>query len=123
MKSSNKLLLAILGSIVISGCSLTPGKTNDGNCVTVTAYLPPVVADLDYKDINGSRNQVIVQGGFQHALSIQGGEKSIGQMPPIEHAIRDAETVFFEFDRSYLPGMAIEKLTNFLKKIDPQKLT
>lgn len=38
--------------------------------VVITAYPAPVVSDLDYRYILGSRDQAIVQGGFQYALSL-----------------------------------------------------
>ena len=134
MKSFNKLPLAILAVIVVSGCSMTsisPFKTMGDDCeqIMITAYLPPVVADLDYKDIQGSQNQVIVQGGFQHALSIPGEEKAIEQAvtpqlqsfalaPVTDKAISETETVFFEFDHASIPVSELDKLNNFLHRID-----
>ena len=134
MKSFNKLPIAILAVMVVSGCSTTstsPFKTIGDNCeqIMITAYLPPVVADLDYKDIQGSQNQVIVQGGFQHALSIPGEEKAIEQAvtpqlqsfapaPVADMAIPETETVFFEFDHASIPVSELDKLNNFLHRID-----
>jgi hypothetical protein len=69
MKCFNKLPFALLAGMTISGCASTPSHP-DCDQITITAPLPPVVVDLDYKDIRGSQNQVIVQGGFQHALAI-----------------------------------------------------
>ncbi|MFA5922715.1 MAG: OmpA family protein [Methylococcaceae bacterium] len=134
MKSFNKLPIAILAVIVVSGCSMTstsPFKTMGDDCeqIMITAYLPPVVADLDYKDIQGSQNQVIVQGGFQHALSIPGEKKAIEQAvtpqlqsfalaPVTDNAIPETETVFFEFDHASIPVSELDKLNNFLHRID-----
>jgi outer membrane protein OmpA-like peptidoglycan-associated protein len=134
MKSFNKLPIAILAIMVVSGCSTTstsPFKTIGDDCeqIMITAYLPPVVADLDYKDIQGSQNQVIVQGGFQHALSIPGEEKAIKQAvtpqlqsfalaPVTDNAIPETETVFFEFDHASIPVSELDKLNNFLHRID-----
>lgn len=134
MKSFNKLPLAILAVIVVSGCSTTstsPFKTIGDDCeqIMITAYLPPIVADLDYKDIQGSQNQVIVQGGFQHALSIPGEEKVIEQAvtpqlqsfalaPVTDNAISETEAVFFEFDHASIPVSELDKLNNFLHRID-----
>ncbi len=138
MKSFNKLPITILAIMVVSGCSMTstsPFKTMGDNCeqIIITAYLPPVVADLDYKDINGSQNQAIVQGGFQHALSIPGEEKAIEQAvtpqlqsfalaPVTDNAIPETETVFFEFDHASIPVSGLDKLNNFLHRIDSPRL-
>jgi len=134
MKFFNKLFIAILIVIVVSGCSTTstsPFETIGEDCerVKITAYLPPVVADLDYKDIQGSQNQVLVQGGFQHALSIPGQEKAIEQAvtpqlqsfapsPVTDNAVPKTETVFFEFDHSSLQVSELDKLNKFLHQID-----
>lgn len=114
MKSFNKLPVAILAGIVISGCPSTQSRP-DCEQVTITAYLPPVVADLDYKDIRGSQNQVIVAGGFQHALSIPGRGKVTGQaltqqLQAAGNAILEAETVYFEFDHAQIPPSELGKL-------------
>lgn len=134
MKNFNKLPIAILAVLVVSGCSMnstSPFKTIGDDCeqIMITAYFPPVVADLDYKDIQGSQNQVIVQGGFQHALSIPGKEKAIEQAvtpqlqsfalaPVTDKAIPETETVFFEFDHASIPVSELDKLNNFLHRID-----
>ena len=127
MKNSNKLLIAMLAGITISGCSSTPSHPDDCEQITVTAYLPPVVADLDYKDIRGSQNQVIVLGGFQHALAVPGRENAFEQAvtPQLQfrdNAIPQTETVFFEFDHALLPASELDKLNSFLHRIDSPKL-
>jgi outer membrane protein OmpA-like peptidoglycan-associated protein len=127
MKISNKLSIAILVGMVISGCSSTQSRPDDCEQITITAYLPPVVADLDYKDIRGSKNQVIVQGGFQHALAILGQEKEIEQVitPKLQfegNAIPETEAVFFEFDHSLIASSELDKLNNFLHRIASPEL-
>jgi len=138
MKSSNKLPIAILAGIAISGCSSMPTcpfETSGDNCerITIVAYLPPVIADLDYKNIRGSQNQVIVQGGFQYALSVSGQKKATEQTvtpqlqsfalaPVTDDAILETETVFFEFDHASIPVSELDKLSNFLRRIDSPSL-
>ena len=58
MKNFNKLPIALLVGIA-AGCSTTsscPFNASGEDCerITITAYLPPIVADLDYKVIQGS---------------------------------------------------------------------
>jgi outer membrane protein OmpA-like peptidoglycan-associated protein len=118
--------------MAISGCSSTQSRSDDCEQITITAFLPPVVVDLDYKDIRGSENQVIVQGGFQHALAIPGQEKSIGQAltPALQfkdnaiprNAIPRFETIFFEFDHYSIPPSEQDVLNKFVREIDTPKL-
>ncbi|WP_027149479.1 OmpA family protein [Methylobacter tundripaludum] len=138
MKSFNKLPIAILAGIAISGCSSMPTcpfETSGDNCerITIVAYLPPVITDLDYKNIRGSQNQVIVQGGFQHAISVSGQKKaaeqtvtpqlqSLALAPVTDNAILDTETVSFEFDHASIPVSELDKLSNFLRRIDSPSL-
>ena len=127
MKNFNKLLIALLVGSVISGCSSTPSRSDDCEQITITAYLPPVVADLDYQDLRGSQNQVIVQGGFQHVLAIPGRKKVLEQAltPPLQFtndASAETETVFFEFDLASLPPSGENKLNSFLQRIHLTKL-
>lgn len=137
MKNFIKLPIALLAGITV-GCSTTascPFDTFDEDCerVTITAYLPPVVSDLDYKDIQGSQNQVIVQGGYQHALSIPGQENSAEQVitPTLQsfplstiptNAIPETESVLFEYDRSTLAAEEMAKLDNLVHRIEGAKL-
>lgn len=138
MKSFNKLPIAILAGMAISGCSsmsTCPFETSGDNCerITIVAYLPPVVADLDYKNIRSLQNQVIVQGGFQHALSVSGQTKATEQTvtpqlqsfalaPVTENAMLETETVSFEFDHASIPVSELDKLSNFLRRIDSSNL-
>lgn len=138
MKSFNKLPIAILVGMAISGCSSMPNcpfEAYGDNCerITIVAYLPPVIADLDYKNIRGSQNQVIVQGGFQHALSVSGQKKATEQTvtpqlqsfalaPVTDNAILETETVSFEFDHASIPVSELDKLSNFLRRIDSPSL-
>lgn len=138
MKSFNKLPIAILAGIAISGCSSMPTcpfDTLGDDCerITIVAYLPPVVADLDYKNIRGSQNQVIVQGGFQYALSVYGQKKATEQTvtpqlqsfalaPVTDNAILETETVSFEFDHASIPVSELDKLSKFMRRIDSSNL-
>lgn len=136
MKNFNKLQLALLAGIAV-GCSATSScpfnAIDGGDCerITITAYLPPVVADLDYKNIQGSQNQVIVLGGFQHALSVPGQEnvqalelevtpklQSFPLQPLPENAIPDKESVLFEFDHASIAVEEMEKLDNLIHRIE-----
>jgi outer membrane protein OmpA-like peptidoglycan-associated protein len=132
MKNFIKLPIALLAGIAV-GCSISicPFKSADEDCerMTITAYLPPVVADLDYKDIQGSQNQVIIQGGYQHALSIPGQEKTVEQAvtPPLRtfplstiptNAIPNTESVRFEYGRSTLAAEETRKLDRLIHRIE-----
>lgn len=137
MKNLNNIAAAIL-LISAAGCSgpnwLFQESESDDNCerFTVVAYLPPVVAQLDYKITSASRNQVIVSGGYQHVLSIPApddghleakinpGFNSFPLDLP-DTAIQAKETVLFKFDQSSIDVAEIEKLDHLiasLKNID-----
>jgi outer membrane protein OmpA-like peptidoglycan-associated protein len=135
MKNFIKLPITLLAGIAV-GCStsICPFKAADEDCerITITAYLPPVVADLDYKDIQGSQNQVIIQGGYQHALSIPGQEKAVERAvtPPLRtfplstipsNVIPDKESVRFEYDHSTLAAEEMRKLDSLIHRIEGAK--
>ncbi len=127
MKDLNKLIVVLLVGMVMSGCSSTPSSNENCEWMRITAWLPPVVVDLDYKDIRGSRNQVIVQGGYQHALAISGQGSVLEQAltPPLRFANKDIvgfETVFFEFDHASLTASELDKLNSFVNRIDATRL-
>ncbi len=127
MKSLNRLCITLFMGIAIAGCSSTPSHPDDCERITIIAFLPPVVVDLDYKDINASRNQVIVQGGFQHALAIPSREMAVEQAltPTLQfkdNAIPRLETIFFEFDDYSIPTSELDRLNIFLREIDTPKL-
>lgn len=125
MKNFNKLFVAMLIGSAMSGCSSTSSKPDDCEKITIIALLPPVVVELDYKDINGSRNQVIVQGGFQHALAIPKREAAIESTMPLQfkdNAIPRFETIFFEFDHYSISASELDRLNIFLREIDSPKL-
>jgi len=124
----NKCSVLILLGLVVSGCSSTtsifcPFQKNNGavNAVSVTAYLPPVVATLDYNIINDSKDQVIVRGGFQHALSLYGQERITPGLITVNRGLNPAvmkkERVYFEYDRSALRESEAEKLNSFVGPI------
>jgi outer membrane protein OmpA-like peptidoglycan-associated protein len=128
MKNLNKVPIALLASLAI-GCSTTGGcpfnrSGDDCDRIIVTAYLPPVVAELNYKNIQGSRNQVIVQGGFQHALSIPGPEtlqpvtEPVQSFSPVPNAVPDTATVLFAFDHAALDPVEMDKLDHLLHRIE-----
>jgi len=132
MKIPNKLFL-VLFVITAMGCVSTsscPFDTDDDcETVTITAYLPPVVVDLDYQQVRGSKNQVIVQGGFQHVISMTGQKKTPDQfMAPqsltfplatdTDKVVSETESVLFEFDHSVIPVRELDKLSRFLHRID-----
>lgn len=134
MKIINKLF-SLISVFAIGGCASTSicpfDMSDDCERVTITAYLPPVVVDLDVKNIHGSRNQVIVLGGFQHALSIYGQEKTVNPVvtqqlqtfplaPTSDKAV--SETVLFEFDHSSIPTAELDKLSSFLHRINSPSL-
>ena len=143
MKNFNKLPIALLIGIAV-GCSTTTGcpfnaSGDDCEQITITAYLPPVVADLDYKNIQGSQNQVIVQGGFQHALSVPEQEKLLDKalvterlvttplqafaLPAVpENAIPETETIFFEFDHASIAAGEMEKIDKLIHRIENANL-
>ena len=126
MKNFNKLPFALLIGMVISGCSLMQSSHDDCDQITIIALLPPVVVDLDYKDIRGSQNQVIVQGGFQHALAIPGQKKAINVITsPMQfegNAIKQTKTILFEFDHYSIPSSELYELNTFVNRIDSPKL-
>jgi outer membrane protein OmpA-like peptidoglycan-associated protein len=140
MKNPNKLFAVIF--FIVTGCATTPtcpfDKSNvikdtsdDCEALTITAYLPPVVVNLDYKDVRGSKSQVIVQGGFQHVISVP-GEKVIAEIPPQSTVIplsvipdkvaSETETVLFEFDHSVIPVSELDKLSNFMRRVNSSDL-
>ncbi|MDO9103436.1 MAG: OmpA family protein [Methylovulum sp.] len=129
----NKCSVLILLGLIVSGCSATTAifcsfQKNNGavNAVSVTAYLPPVVATLDYNIINDSKEQVIVRGGFQHALSIYGQERITPGLITVNRwlnpAVMKKERVYFEYDRSALRVSEAEKLNSFIDPIEPMGL-
>ncbi len=129
----NKFFVLILLGLVVSGCSSTtsifcPFQKNNGavNAVSVTAYLPPVVATLDYNIINDSKDQVIVRGGFQHALSLYGQERITPGLITVNRRLNNTvmknERVYFEYDRSALRVSEAEKLNSFIGPIEPMGL-
>jgi outer membrane protein OmpA-like peptidoglycan-associated protein len=132
MQSFTKLTACLLASWLLAGCSTTKtgclfgfGKEEDKNeAITVTVYLRPVVANLDYKDIYGSRNQVIVQGGFQHVLSVDSQATAEHALSPVGSLgftgklIRDTETIGFEFDRSTITKSERAKLDRLVSRIE-----
>jgi outer membrane protein OmpA-like peptidoglycan-associated protein len=133
-----RLSKSILLSIFLTGCSSTPTCPFDSDgdtCeeITITVYLAPVIADLDYKNIRGIQNQVIIQGGFEHALSVPGNvvdvvnkvlTPSFKTFPLYsnEKPITETETIIFEFNHASVPISGLNKLKDFVSRIDSSKL-
>lgn len=134
MQRSNKLLIWLLtvmavGCTSIIGCPFGFGHDEDQEeTITLTVYLPPVVSNLDYKDIYGFRNQVIVQGGFQHVLSVDGKshvEKVAQSVNPTfdtntlpDNTIRETATIRFEFGRAAIDAQEMAKLYSLISRIE-----
>jgi outer membrane protein OmpA-like peptidoglycan-associated protein len=131
MKSFNKLSIAILASMVFLGCSTAQTRPVDSSgekCekISVTAFLPPVTADLDFQYILFTKDQVIVQGGYQHTLSVAGQAEKLNQQPvqtfesPIipVNAIAETETILFGFDSSSIATEEQAKLEKLVQKIE-----
>ncbi|NOS74645.1 MAG: OmpA family protein [Methyloglobulus sp.] len=134
MQRSNKLLIWLLTSMAVGCTSITgcPFGFSHGvdqeETITLTVYLPPVVSNLDYKDISGFRNQVIVQGGFQHVLSVDGKshvEKATQSVKPIfdtntlpDNPIRETATICFEIDRATIDAQEMAKLDSLISRIE-----
>ncbi len=133
MKSFNKLSIPVLASMVFLGCSTAPTHPVDSSgekCekISVTAYLPPVTADLDFQYILFTKDQVIVQGGYQHTLSVAGQAPDHEQqswqtqaldLPSISvNAIPETETILFGFDSSTIATEELAKLDQLVQKIE-----
>lgn len=131
MKSFNKLSIPVLASMVFLGCSTAPTRPVDSSgekCekISVTAYLPPVIADLDFQYILFTKDQVIVQGGYQHTLSVAGQAEKLDKQPgqifesptiPV-NAIPETETIHFGFDSSTIATEELAKLDQLVQKIE-----
>lgn len=136
MKKSNKLPHLMAITLILSGCATTdtcPFESlfGDDNCekITIKAYLPPVVSDLDYKSIQGTKDQVIIPSEFQHSLTVSGHKETISapvtptfESYPLntlsENYIPKTETVLFEFDQSSISDGESKKLDDLIHKIE-----
>ncbi|NOU21858.1 MAG: OmpA family protein [Methyloglobulus sp.] len=134
MQRSIKLLIWLLTCMVVSCTSITGcpfGFSHDVDqeeTITLTVYLPTVVSNLDYKDIYGFRSQVIVQGGFQHVLSVDGKshvEKVAQSVNPTfdthklpDNTIRETATIRFEFGRAAIDAQEMAKLYSLISRIE-----
>ena len=123
-------------TLILSGCATTdtcPFESlfGDDNCekIIVTAYLPPVVSNLDYKSIQGAKDQVVIPNEFQHALTVYCQQETITapvtpafESYPLnslsENYIPKTETVLFEFDRSSISDGESKKLDDLIHKIE-----
>lgn len=132
MKSFTNLSVILVG-IVLSACSSSPScpldvTREDCDRISIIVYLPPVVADLDYTNISGSKNQAVIQGGYQHVLSV--AEVKDANIAPLKtfplsiddkHVLKN-ETILFEFNHASIPLSELDKLKNFLSGFDTSKL-
>lgn len=140
MKRSNKCLQLIAITSILTGCATTDTCPFDylfggDNCekITIKAYLAPVVSNLDYKSIHGTKDQVIVPSEFQHALTVSDHEETIPVpvMPafesfpnktPQEIYIPQKETVLFEFDKTSISDGESQKLDDLIHKLESSNL-
>lgn len=134
MKNLNRISAAI-ASLTLMACSTLPdcpfGISGD-RCeeITVKLYLPPVVSSLSYQNVGGFRDQAIIQGGYQHTLSLPGKGGALFTdvayvapslktfTPPavMETLLPDIQTVLFEFDKTNLSAIETQKIDNFLQR-------
>jgi outer membrane protein OmpA-like peptidoglycan-associated protein len=131
MKSFNNCSIALLSCVVLWGCSNVPSCPFDRHCekcekITITAYLPPVVADLDFQYILYSKDQVTLQGGYQHTISVAQQAPNLGQHPfqivelptnPV-NPITETETIHFGFDSPTITNEELTKLDKFVQAIE-----
>lgn len=140
MKKSNKLPHLMAITLVLSGCATTDtfhfdSLFGDDSCekITIIAFLSPVVSDLDYKSIQGAKDQVIIPSEFQHALTVSGHKETISapvtpafESYPFnalsENYIPKTETVLFEFDQSSISDGESKKLDDLIHKIESSNL-
>ena len=141
MRNFNKIPFIIATTVVLTACSTTPGcpfGMSDDRCeeITVKIYLPPVVSDLSYQKVGGQRDQAIIQGGFQHTLSLPEQEiasaesgsaltsslQTFPSPPALETSLPEIRTVLFEFDQADLAVSETQKLDGFLLRIPPSNL-
>jgi len=136
MKKSNKLPHLMAITLVLSGCATTDtfhfdSLFGDDSCekITIIAFLPPVVSDLNYKSIQGTKDQVIIPSEFQHALTVSGQQETISapvtpafESYPFnalsENYIPKTETVLFEFDQSSISDGESKKLDDLIHKVE-----
>lgn len=123
-------------TLVLSGCATTDtfhfdSLFGDDSCekITIIAFLPPVVSDLNYKSIQGTKDQVIIPSEFQHALTVSGQQETISapvtpafESYPFnalsENYIPKTETVLFEFDQSSISDGESKKLDDLIHKVE-----
>ena len=131
MKKFTKCSIAMLASLFFCGCSTEPTHpvvSSGEKCekISITAFLPPVTADLDFQYILFAKDQVIIQGGFQHTLSVARPTSSIDQkslpLPELSaipvNAILETETIHFGFDSSTIATEELAKLDQLVQKIE-----
>jgi outer membrane protein OmpA-like peptidoglycan-associated protein len=137
MTNFNNCSIALLACLVFWGCSTAPGCPFDRFCdkcekITVTAYLPPVVTELNFQDIHGTNDQVMVKGGYQHTLSVDGQIPELEQQPlqtlalglstiP-DNALPKSVTLYFGFDSLTLANEELVKLDKFVQDINKTNL-
>jgi len=141
MRNFNKIPFIIAATVVLTACSTTAGcpfGMSGDRCeeITVKIYLPPVVSDLSYQKVGGLRDQAIIQGGFQHTLSLPGQKIASAESgsalnfsmqtfpfpPALETSLSEIQSVLFEFNQADLTVSETRKLNNFLLRIPPSNL-
>lgn len=104
----------------LAGCATEPPPSEP--VVLTFVHREPVMANLDYRNLEGSKGTVIQAGGFQHVLSVSGADET----PPVtgegmrerSKLPRQAQTVRFAFNRADLSGGERERLVQFLRGMD-----
>lgn len=106
-KLNHFLTLTVL--LTTTACSVLPWNSKEEPCqIEVTIWGAPVVSRLDYTQIKGSREQVILPTESQHTLSFSADipkSSSLTQLPvePLpfdsEMTATNIESIYFSFDR------------------------
>lgn len=141
MRNLNKIPIVIATTIALTACATTqdcPFGLSGDRCeeITVKIYLPPVVSDLSYQKVGWLRDQAIIQGGFEHTLSLPGkgivpaesGSMSNYSLqtfpfpPVLETVLPEIQSVLFEFDQADLSVSETQKLDDFLQRIPPSTM-
>lgn len=102
-------LLTVTFLMTTTACSVLPWNDKEAPCrVEIAIWGAPVVSRLDYANIKGSREQVILPSEKQHALTIASESQTDSALlqAPVsslsfanEIAANNIESIYFPFDR------------------------